>query len=186
MGLNSTGELTMKRNLILTLCVCFTMVLLQGCGKPKSAFDQMQGFKMVQEIFPTEDSDLLYLYSVDTDGNSIWRYDCSLNGNKVGEFHLGTYQIVRMYKEVGVHQLTCFDYGSRRQIADEHKYVMDERFTIKAEGNKKHYIEFNQGFMNVSSMKVVDGSNFKPDERFLTNNCLDCLHIAPKRFPKYE
>lgn len=161
--------------------------MLQSCGGvPKSAYNQMQGFKMVQEISPSEETDLLYLYSENNESNSIWRYDCSLNGNKVGEFRLGTYQIVRIYKEVGMHQITCMYYGSTRQIPEGNRYTMDVSLIIKAEGNKKHYVAVNQGFMNISSMKVVDESKFKPDQRFLTKNCLDCLHPAPKRFIKYN
>ena len=171
----------MNRKLIILLCLCFIITLLQGCGSPKSALNKMEGFKIAQEILPTEDSDVIYLYSTDTDNNSIWRYDCSLNGNKIGDFHLGTYQIARIYKEVGVHQLKCKSYGDPKR-----KYAIDERLIIKANGNERHYVEFNQGFMRISSIKIVDGSNFKPKDLYLTNNCTDCYHKAPKRFPKYD
>jgi len=172
----------MKSKLILTLCICISMVVLQGCGKPNTALDKAQGFKMVQELLPDEDSDLLYIYSSDTSNRDIWYYRCSLNGkNNIGEFGLGTYQIVRIYKEVGRHQLMC-RYGGK---STEKGYIMDGRIIINAEGNKKHYVEINMGFMNVTDMKTVDGSGFHPDESYLTNNCTDCYHAAPKRFPKY-
>lgn len=165
----------MKTVYILMLAVYIT--LFTGCGSSKlfNTMDIKESSIYYERMQPDDESDIVYLI-----GNSDyhWNVDCLVNNNPIGKFKFNNYQILRLYKDVGVHTLKCKVW----YIDPTKVYYMPEQFTIKPKGNKKHYIEYDTGPFGTKSAELATHRDLNPNKHRLTQECFDCYEVAPKRF----
>jgi hypothetical protein len=174
----------MRKIWIMALSV-FVGISFSGCGmKTFNTLSIEESTQYYERMQPNDESDIVYLFSNDND--PMWRMNCKVNNNPIGEFKCDNYQILRLYKDVGPHKIECKYWGhsdrrNGRDVENKHKSTVDETFTITPKGNGRHYIEYSVGFMNIHSGELSSAKEFDENKLRLTDECYDCMRKAPRR-----